>query len=146
MAEDWHKVGDDYAGSSSVLIGDVDCTSDGKELCEKFEVRGYPTIKYFKDGDTAGADYQGGRSYDALKQFVEGELEVMCDVRDPASGCNDKEKAYIEKMTGKSVEERAAQVTRLEGMNGKSMKPELKRWLVQRLRILKQFEDAAGEL
>mmetsp|Transcript_38272 Transcript_38272/g.46718 ORF Transcript_38272/g.46718 Transcript_38272/m.46718 type:complete len:145 (-) Transcript_38272:299-733(-) len=144
MAEDWHKVGDDYAGSS-VLIGDVDCTADGKDLCTKYEVRGYPTIKFFKDGDTEGKDYQGGRSYDALKKFAEDELEPKCFVEDPTA-CNDKEKAYIEKMKAKSPDDRAAQVKRLEGMNGDSMKAELRQWLVQRLRILKQFETGEGDL
>lgn len=138
MKPDWDKLGDEYAGSSSVVIGDVDCTADGKDLCEKFEVRGYPTVKYFVDGDSEGKDYQGGRDFDSLKKHVEDNLEVKCSVEDPAD-CTDKEKGYIEKMKAKGAEDIAKQLKRLDGMRGDSMKADLKQWLNQRLRILQQL-------
>lgn len=144
MAPDWNKVGDEYAGSS-VLIGDVDCTADGEPLCESHEIRGYPTLKVFKDGDTAGEDYSGGRDFESLKNFVEENLEAMCDINE-LKDCSDKEKGYIEKMKSKTDEDRAAQLKRLNGMKGGSMKADLKLWLNQRLRILKQMEASDGEL
>ena len=138
MKPAWDKLGDEFADSSSVLIGDADCTAGGKDLCEKFEVRGYPTIKYFVDGDTKGKDYQGGRDFDSLKKHVVDNLEVKCDVASP-DACDDKEKKYIEKMKGKSAADRAKQLKRLDGMKGNSMKADLKKWLSQRLNILKQL-------
>jgi len=58
------------------LVADVDCTTDGKELCEKHEVKGYPTIKY---GDPAELkDYNGGRSYEDLKKFADENLGPSC--------------------------------------------------------------------
>jgi protein disulfide-isomerase A6 len=135
MKPDWDRLGDEYAGSSSVLIGDVDCTADGQALCEKFEVQGYPSVKYFKDGNPTGEDYKNARDYDSLKEFVGEELEIKCDVKDP-EGCTDKEKGYIEKMKVKSAEDRKIQLDRLAGMKGESMKAELKQWLNQRLNIL----------
>jgi len=107
-------------------------------------LRADPTIKYFKDGDSSGEDYRGGRDFDSLKKFVEDELEVKCSVEDP-SECSDKEKGYIEKMKAKTAEERAAQLARLDGMTGGKMKAELKRWLGQRIRILKQLDEANDE-
>ena len=54
-----------------MVIGHVDCTADNaKDLCSKYEVRGYPTLSYFADGDTAGQPYNGGRDLDTLKTFV----------------------------------------------------------------------------
>ena len=143
MKPAWDQLGDEFAGSSSVLIGDVDCTSDGEELCTKYEVRGYPTIKYFRDGDTVGEDYQGGRDFDSLKSFVEETLEAKCDVKDPTKNCSDKEKTYIEKMKRKTAEEQKKQLDRLSGMQGDSMKAELKRWMNQRVSILRGLLEGA---
>mmetsp|Transcript_22959 Transcript_22959/g.49559 ORF Transcript_22959/g.49559 Transcript_22959/m.49559 type:complete len:140 (-) Transcript_22959:382-801(-) len=139
MKPAWDQLGDEYADSTSVVVGDADCTADGKELCDEFEVRGYPTIKYFT-GETGpkGEAYNGGRSYDDLKKFVEDTLEIKC-LKDNTEGCSDKEKDFMDKWTSKTADEVAAQKSRLEGMSGGSMKPELKKWLHQRLNILKQL-------
>jgi protein disulfide-isomerase A6 len=42
-------------------------------------------------------------------------------------------------MSAKEAPEIAAQIARLEKMKGGSMKPELRKWLLQRINILKQF-------
>ncbi|KAJ1477926.1 thioredoxin-like protein [Baffinella frigidus] len=42
----WEELGTEYESSSSVIIGDVDCTVE-TGLCSKQGVSGYPTIKYF---------------------------------------------------------------------------------------------------
>ena len=139
MKPAWDQLGGEYKDSSSVLIGDADCTASGKELCEEHEVRGYPTIKYFTaDTGPKGTDYSGGRDFDSLKKHVQDNLEVKCDVESPGD-CDEKEAKYIEKMQGKDAAERAKQLKRLDGMKGNSMKADLKKWLGQRLNILKQL-------
>lgn len=75
---------------------------------------------------------------------MEETLESKCDVNDPKD-CSDKEKGYIVKMKEKSAEERKKQLDRLAGMQGESMKAELKRWLNQRVNILKGL-DAKEEV
>ena len=139
MKPAWDQLGDEFAASSSVLIGDVDCTAEGEPLCEEYNIRGYPTIKYFVDGDDKGEDYKGGRDFESLKTFVEENLQVKCDVANPTE-CSEKEVGYIEKMKAKSSEDRVKQIKRLEGMAGDSMKKELKAWLQQRLHILRALE------
>jgi len=139
MKPAWDQLGDEYKDSTSVLIGDADCTSSGKELCDENEVRGYPTIKYFtSETGPKGESYSGGRSFDDLKTFVSDELEVKCLLDNP-DGCSTKEKEFMDKWQAKSAEEVTAQKERLQGMSGGSMKPELKKWLHQRLNILKQL-------
>jgi hypothetical protein len=67
---------EDFKGSPTSLVADVDCTTEGKDLCEKHEVRGYPSIKY---GDPSELkDYNGGRSYDDLKKFADENLGPSC--------------------------------------------------------------------
>jgi hypothetical protein len=84
---------EDFKGSPTSLVADVDCTTEGKELCEKFEVKGYPSIKY---GDPAELkDYQGGRSYDDLKKFADENLGPSCG---PANLelCSESDKTKLE--------------------------------------------------
>ena len=38
----------------------MDCVNDGKQLCQRFNIQGYPTIKLFKYGQYVG-DYVGQR-------------------------------------------------------------------------------------
>ena len=139
MKPAFDQLGDEYKDSSSVVIGDADCTASGKELCDANDVRGYPTIKYFNsETGPKGTDYSGGRTFDDLKKFVEENLEVKC-LLDNVEGCSDKEKEFMDKWKAKGKEDVAAQLGRLKGMSSGSMKPDLKKWLVQRMSILKQL-------
>jgi len=139
MKPAWDDLASEYEGSS-VLVADVDCTVE-QDLCQRFDVSGYPTIKYFTDEtDKKGDSYNGGRSLDDLKKFVVDKLEAKCDASDPeGSGCTEKEQKYIAKQAGKDGDAIKAQIDRLEKMKGSSMKAELKVWLNQRVRILKQM-------
>jgi len=143
MKPAWDQLGDEFASSSSVIVGDVDCTVH-QDLCSKHEVRGYPTIKYFKQGEDPES-YNGGRDFESLKSFVVDNLEIACQI-DAQDGCTEKEVKYITKMQAKSASDVSAQIERLEGMKGDKMKPELKQWLHQRLNILKQIAGDDAEL
>jgi len=94
MKPDWDKLIADYEGNPQALVADVDCTTEGKALCETHGVRGYPSIKYGDPSDLQ--DYQGGRDYDALKKFAEENLKPVCS---PANIdlCDDEKKAQIKK-------------------------------------------------
>merc|ERR1719271_191525 len=87
MKPDWDSLSSTYADSKTVVIADVDCTAAGKPLCDKYGVRGYPTIKYFNPPDEDGEDYKGGRDLPALKKFVETELGPGCSV-DTKENCS----------------------------------------------------------
>jgi len=94
MKPDWDKLMDAFAGSATQLVGDVDCTAEGKPLCDANGVRGYPSIKY---GDpSALEDYKGGRDYTSLEKFVEENLKPMCSPKN-IDLCDDVKKAEITK-------------------------------------------------
>ena len=136
MKPAFDKLAAEYENDASVAIVDVDCTKH-QDLCGKHDVKGYPTIKYWQDGEKK--DYNSGRDYDALKKFVVDNLEKKCFIADQAK-CSDKEKKYITTRQGKDKEANAKELARLEKMaKGSSMKAELKAWLGQRLHILKQL-------
>ena len=96
MRPSFDQLADSLASSKTSLIVDVDCTKDAsKDLCSKYGVRGYPTIKYFTDStDPKGDDYNGGRDFDALKAFADENLGPSCS---PANLdlCDEDSKAKI---------------------------------------------------
>merc|ERR1719426_597516 len=102
MKPAWDKLMKEYDGHASAGVFDVDCTSEGKPLCDSNGVRGFPTIKY---GDPNNLeDYEGGRDFDDLKKFASENLKPVCS---PANIdlCNDEQKATIEKYNKMSDDE-----------------------------------------
>lgn len=102
MKPDWDKLMDAFADSKTAGVYDVDCTAEGKPLCDANGVRGYPTIKY---GDPSNLeDYQGGRDFDAMKKFAEENLKPMCSPTN-IDLCDDEKKAEIKKFSDMGEEE-----------------------------------------
>jgi len=93
MAPDWEKLSADFADDKFGYVAEVDCTTEGKPLCDANGVRGFPTLKY---GDPTNLeDYQGGRSYDDLSKFAKENLKPVCS---PANIdlCDKDKKSKIE--------------------------------------------------
>jgi len=105
MKPAWDQLGDEFVGSKTVLIGDVDCTVE-KDLCGKYGVKGYPTVKYFTSSTAADGDaYEGGRDFDSLKKFADESLGPSCS-NDNIDLCDDDQKAILAKYTAMSESER----------------------------------------
>lgn len=95
MKPAWDKLTEEFKGNDGVVIADVDCTLDNsKEVCTKYGVRGYPTIKYFTSStDPMGDKYEGGRDFDALKAFASENLGPSCGP-DNLDLCSDEDKVH----------------------------------------------------
>merc|ERR1712217_599388 len=97
--------------SKDGLIADVDCTADGKALCEKVGVSGYPTIKW---GDPNSLeDYSGERTYDALKKFAMDNLKPLCSPNN-LDICTEDKKAEIVALQALPAEELAKKIEEKE--------------------------------
>merc|ERR1712050_378496 len=104
-------MGKAYAGSKTALVADVDCTSDGKPLCEEHGVEGFPTIKW---GDpSALEDYDGGRDYDDLEKFADENLKPLCSPKN-LDLCDDAKKTQIKTYMEMSVEDLDAEIEKKE--------------------------------
>ena len=97
MKPDWDKLMEEYKDSETQLIADADCTADGKPICDQNGVKGFPTLKYGDPNDLQ--DYQGARSYDALKKFIDNELKPTCSPNN-LDLCDDDKKKEIESLMG----------------------------------------------
>merc|ERR1712232_1135889 len=67
LAPTWEQLATATKGSAN--IAKVDCTQH-KSTCQRFGVRGYPTLKLIKDGQVYA--YSGQRTVDAFKRFLDG--------------------------------------------------------------------------
>jgi hypothetical protein len=144
MKPDWDKLMEAYAGSSTQLIADVDCTTEGKALCESNGVKGYPSIKW---GDPADLqDYQGGRTYDDLKKFADENLKPLCSPKN-LDLCDDDKKAEIVKFQSMSSADLDAAIAKEEEKLGAAeadFKAEVQK-LQDRYSALSSEKDAAIE-
>jgi protein disulfide-isomerase A1 len=55
---------------SNIKLAKVDATEQPK-LAEKFGVKGYPTLKFFRGGKTTDAEYEGNRTAGAIVSWLE---------------------------------------------------------------------------
>jgi len=114
MKPDWDRLGDEYADSDTVVIGDVDCTVH-IEFCQKFGVSGYPTIKYFTASTPADGElYEGGRDFNSLKAFADESLGPSCS-NENLELCDAAQKATLEKYNAMTSKERKALITEADG-------------------------------
>ncbi|KAL2623345.1 hypothetical protein R1flu_003550 [Riccia fluitans] len=84
LAPEYEKLGSMFKKTKNVLIGKVDC-DDHKPLCSKFGVQGFPTIKWFPAGSQEPKDYSGGRTVEALSEFVNAEAGTRAKLSTPTS-------------------------------------------------------------
>lgn len=112
MKPDWDKLASEFEDSKTVLIADVDCTTDGQPLCEKYGVKGYPTIKSFSPPDRTGDAYEGGRDLDSLRKFANS-LGPSCSI-DSKELCSAEDLVLLEKYAAMSEARRSAKVIKLE--------------------------------
>mmetsp|Transcript_8263 Transcript_8263/g.12002 ORF Transcript_8263/g.12002 Transcript_8263/m.12002 type:complete len:190 (+) Transcript_8263:84-653(+) len=139
LKPDWDKLMEEFKDSPTSLVADVDCTAEGKPLCDKNEVRGFPTLKY---GDPSELkDYQGGRSFDDLKKFASENLGPTCGPGENLALCDEATKAKIETYSKMST-------GKLEGKIRKAVKDFEEEMPVMKkvLGYLKSQGDGKGEL
>jgi len=102
MKADWEKLMEEFKGSAESLVADVDCTADGKSLCDEVGVQGFPTIKHGDPNDLQ--DYQGGRSFADLSAWAKANLGPQCGPKH-LDLCDDVKKSEIAKFSAMSASE-----------------------------------------
>ncbi|GJP38600.1 hypothetical protein CLOM_g14044 [Closterium sp. NIES-68] len=69
LAPEWERLAAAFRGSIYVHIAQVDCDAH-KELCSKYGVTGYPTLKWFPRNSLNPETYTGDREAEKLLEFV----------------------------------------------------------------------------
>lgn len=69
----WLRAAPEYEKAATKLkeknikLGKVDCTANA-DLCQEYEVRGYPTMKVFRKGNTS--EYKGARKEEGIVNYM----------------------------------------------------------------------------
>jgi len=110
LAPEYAKAAQQLADKESpILLGKVDATIHSS-LGEKFEIRGYPTLKFFRNGKAV--EYSGGRTADTIVSWLEKKTGPAAKTL----GCVETAKAFADEkdvvVVGffKDVESAAAKV------------------------------------
>jgi len=145
MKPAWDKLMAEFSDSPTALVADVDCTTEGKPLCDSKGVKGFPTIKYGNPADLQ--DYQGGRDFDALLEFASENLGPTCSP-DNLDLCSDDKKAEIAKIQEMGQEALEEKVTALEKQIAdadETFNTELKKLQENYEKLQKDKEDAIAD-
>jgi len=112
MAEDWEKLGVDWADSDAAIIAEVDCTDEASQMiCQEMGIQGFPTLKY---GDPTDLDdYNGPREYEELAAFAKENLKPICSPS-AIENCDDEKKKKIDELNAMSLEDLIAATTSVE--------------------------------
>ncbi|KAI6039903.1 thioredoxin-like protein [Pisolithus marmoratus] len=83
LAPTYEQLGDAFSHvKDKVVIAKVDADGAGRPLGQKYDVSGYPTLKWF-DGKGNAETYEGGRDLDALATFVSKKAGVKSNIKPP---------------------------------------------------------------
>lgn len=65
----WSKAATNLNGVAGVKLGAIDCTIH-TSTASRFDIQGYPTIKWFTNGGKTVSDYDGGRTSSDITSWV----------------------------------------------------------------------------
>jgi protein disulfide-isomerase A6 len=88
LAPTWEKLASTFSADDNIIIAKIDAEAeDAKATAQEQGVSGYPTIKFFPAGSKDPEDYNGGRTEDALVEFINEKTGLS---RVPGGGLNAK--------------------------------------------------------
>lgn len=145
----------EFASNGQVAFGDVNLSEEPIRGNHNPGAGGWPTIKYFNQETgyegkpyvqkTSGAMCDELGNEDNMRAYVEEAGSTSACTIGAISDCSDKEQAYYAKMKQSDAASVESQLRRLQGMTGGKMKPDLKKWLGQRISLLKQLAPSSDK-
>lgn len=97
LAPAYEQVGDAFERDSDVVIAKVDADSE-RDLGSRFEVQGFPTLKYFPKGSTEAESYDGDRSADGIVAFINDKAGMRGRVKKPVSAVVDLDPSNFDRI------------------------------------------------
>jgi thioredoxin domain-containing protein 5 len=82
LAPIWDDLASEFESDDSVSVAKIDCTT-ASALCQEHEVKGYPTLAYFRNGKKI-ENYRGARNLKEMKDFIVSMKEMKGKASDTA--------------------------------------------------------------
>jgi len=84
LAPTWDELAKAFEKEEGIKIAKIDCTQH-QAICQEQEVRGYPTLAYFKAG-RKDQTYKGARALADLKDFVTANMGAAASTKEAEDG------------------------------------------------------------
>jgi len=98
LAPAYEQVGEVFEKfKDQVVVAKVDADAH-KELGGRFEVRGFPTLKFFPKGSTNPEAYEGGRSADDIVEFINNRVGLKGKIKKVPSAVVDLDNTNFDKI------------------------------------------------
>jgi protein disulfide-isomerase A6 len=88
LAPEYEIVGEAFEKESSVVIAKVDADAH-RDLGGRFDVQGFPTLKFFPKGSKTPENYEGGRTADDIINYVNNKAGTRARVKKAPSAVVD---------------------------------------------------------
>ena len=75
MAPVYEQVADLYTKNENIVIAKVDADQH-RELGTRFDIKGFPTLKWFPKGSTTPQDFSGSRDEDGIVDFIQTQTGI----------------------------------------------------------------------
>ncbi|XP_027363157.1 probable protein disulfide-isomerase A6 isoform X2 [Abrus precatorius] len=116
LAPTYEKVATAFKLEEGVVIANLDADKY-RDLAEKYDVSGFPTLKFFPRGNKAGEEYGGGRDLDDFVAFINEKSGTSRDGKGqltPKAGVVESLDVLVKEFVAASEEEKKAVFTRME--------------------------------
>jgi len=77
LAPIYELVATSYKKNKDIIIAKVDADAE-KTLGSRFDVKGFPTLKWFPKGSTKPVDYDGSREEEGFYSFIKDKTGIFC--------------------------------------------------------------------
>jgi len=95
LAPEYEIVGEAFARENRVVVAKVDADAH-KDLGGRFDVHGFPTLKWFPKGSKTPENYEGGRSADDIIKFINEKAGTNAKVKKAATDVTDLDDANFD--------------------------------------------------
>jgi protein disulfide-isomerase A6 len=124
LAPDYEQVGATFKSDSNVVIAKMNADEAGnRPISQQYDVKGFPTIKFFPKDNKGGEEYNGGRTPEDFVEFI-------------------NKRAGTERILGGLLSEKAGRVDALDTLAAEFLKSSDKKAALEKIQAEAKSSDS----